>query len=407
MDQATAERYREDFLTLLAQTVPGRKELVVDRALGCTVWDTEGRAYLDLTSGIAVANVGHAHPAVVAAVREMVGRMTHVNVYGRFVIPAQVDLARRLAELLPPPLSQTFLCNSGAEAVEGALKLARKATGRSGIVAFQGGFHGRTMGALSVTWKPAYRKPFEPLLPDVRFVPFGDEAAALAAIDERVGAVIVEPVQGEAGVRPAPAGFLRALRRRCDETGALLIVDEVQGGFGRTGRWFSFEHHDVVPDVVVMAKALGGGLPLGAFTASPAHMTTFLDPPLTHLTTFGGNPVSCAAALAALEVIEGEGLLDRARRAGELLGSLLDDLVAAGIGVVGYRRVGLWAGIDLERPERARDVVQAAQRHGVLVGSMLHAEGTIRLCPPLVISDSDLQRGLELLGRAVQEVVAA
>lgn len=406
MDGEQAERYRTDFLKLLAQTIPGRKELVVERAAGCTIWDAEGRSYVDLTSGIAVANVGHAHPAVVAAVRDTVGRMTHVNVYGRFVIPPQVDLARKLAELLPHPLTQTFLCNSGAEAVEGALKLARKFTGRTGIVAFEGGFHGRTLGALSVTWKPAYRAPFEPLLPGVRFAPFGDPDAACEAIDDSVGAVIVEPVQGEAGVRPAPSGFLEAVRERCDEVGALLIFDEVQGGFGRTGRWFSFEHHDVAPDIVVMAKALGGGLPLGAFTAAPEHMATFLDPPLTHLTTFGGNPVSCSAALAAVDVIRREGLVERARVAGALLGELLEQLVRSRIGVSAYRRAGLWAGIDLERPELARDVVAACQRRGVLVGSMLHAEGTIRISPPLVISDEELRHGIHVLRDAIQEVVS-
>jgi predicted acetylornithine/succinylornithine family transaminase len=405
VDREHAERYRNDFLKLLAQTIPGRKELVVERATGCTIWDAEGRSYLDLTSGIAVANVGHAHPAVVAAVRDAVGRMTHVNVYGRFVVPAQVDLARKLAALLPSPLTQTFLCNSGAEAVEGALKLARKFTGRAGIVAFEGGFHGRTMGALSVTWKPAYRAPFEPLLPGVRFVPFGDPDAACEAIDGGVGAVIIEPVQGEAGVRPAPTGFLQRVRERCDEVGALLIFDEVQGGFGRTGRWFSFEHHDVAPDIVVMAKALGGGLPLGAFTAAPEHMATFLDPPLTHLTTFGGNPVSCAAALAAIDVIQRERLVERADVAGALLGELLEQLLGSRIGVSAYRRTGLWAGIDLERPELARNVVAACQDRGVLVGSMLHAEGTIRISPPLVISDDELRHGIQVLREAIHEVM--
>jgi predicted acetylornithine/succinylornithine family transaminase len=391
-------------MRFLAQTVPGRKELVVERAAGCTIWDAEGRTYLDLTSGIAVANVGHAHPAVVTAVREAVGRMTHVNVYGRFVIPFQVDLARKLADLLPHPLKQTFLCNSGAEAVEGALKLARKFTGRPGIVAFEGGFHGRTMGALSVTWRPEYRTPFEPLIPGVRFTPFGDPDAARETIDEGVGAVIVEPVQGEAGVRPAPIGFLEAIRQRCDEVGALLIFDEVQGGFGRTGRWFSFEHYDVIPDVVVMAKALGGGLPLGAFTAAPELMGTFLSPPLTHLTTFGGNPVCCAAALAAIDVIGRGGLLERARVLGAVLGELLEELKRSGIGVSDYRRVGLWAGVDLERPELAQDVVAGCQRRGVLVGSMLHSAGTIRIAPPLVISEEELREGIRTLGETIEEV---
>lgn len=399
-----AEQLREDFLRYLAQTVPGRKELVVARAAGTRVWDVDGREYLDLTSGIAVANVGHANPAVVDAVRRTVGELTHVNVYGRFVIPQQVALARAIAELLPGKLEQSFLCNSGAEAVEGALKLARKATGRAGIVSFEGAFHGRTMGALSVTWKERYRAPFEPLIPGVRFVPFGDVEAARAAITDEIGAVIVEPVQGEAGVRISPWGFLQALREACDRAGALLIFDEVQGGFGRSGRWFSFQHWDVVPDVVVMAKALGGGLPIGAFTARRELMEAFLDPPLTHLTTFGGNPVCAAAALASIGFIRDHGLVERARELGDQLASWLAALRGADLGVVDHRCLGLWAAIDLDDAARTQPVVRAAQERGILIGSMLHSDVTIRLAPPLVIDAKDLERGISILADCLRAV---
>ena len=401
------ERYKDDFITYLAQTVPGRKEIVVDSTEGCTIRTADGREYLDMTSGIAVANVGHSNPRVVEAVREMIGRMAHVNVYGRFVLLSQVDLARELASITPGDLTVSFLTNSGTEAVEGALKLARKYTGRPGIVAFEGAFHGRTMGALSVTWKEQYRKPFEPLLPGVRFVPFGDARAAFEAIDKQVGAVIVEPVQGEAGLRLPPPDFLPALRETCTRVGAALIFDEVQGAFGRAGRWFSFEHWDVVPDILVTAKALGGGLPLGAFTASPEVMSTFLDPPLSHLTTFGGNPVSCAAALASIRYIREHRLVERSARLGTQLKRRLDELVGAEIGITAARSIGLWAAVDVASPDLTMGVVREAEQQGVLVGSMLHSGNTIRLAPPLTIGEEDLHRGIDVLARAAEAVLPA
>lgn len=401
-----ADRYRDEFLEYLSQTVPGRKQLVVESASGCVVRDSDGREYLDLTSGIAVANVGHANPDVVAAVREMAGRMTHVNVYGRYVIPVQVDLARELAEVTPGRLDVSFLANSGAEAIEGALKLGRKVSGRPGILSFEGAFHGRTMGALSVTWKERYRRPFEPLIPGVRFAPFGDLAAAEAALTPDVGVVIVEPVQGEAGVVIPPDGFLAGLRELCDRAGAILVFDEVQGGFGRSGRWFACDHWDVVPDVLVTAKALGGGLPIGAFTARAELMDSFLDPPLSHLTTFGGNPVCSAAALASLRYIKAHGLVERAAALGRRLDERLAAMVAAGIGVTAHRSIGLWAAIDVEDASLTNTIVAEAQERGVLVGSMLHADRTIRVVPPLVIEEEELDRGLDVLADAVAAVVA-
>jgi acetylornithine/succinyldiaminopimelate/putrescine aminotransferase len=404
LEPAVADRYRDEFLQYLSQTVPGRKELVVTAAHGSIVEGADGTEYIDLTSGIAVANVGHANPDVIAAVRDMVETMTHVNVYGRYVIPVQVDFARELASITPAGLDVSFLTNSGAEAIEGALKLGRKATGRPGILAFEGAFHGRTIGALSVTWKEQYRRPFEPLLPGVRFAPFGDLAAAEAAMADDVGVVIVEPIQGEAGVVIPPDDFLPGLRDLCDRTGAILIFDEVQGGMGRSGRWLSHEHWDVVPDVVVSAKALGGGLPLGAFTARAELMATFLDPPLSHLTTFGGNPVSCAAGLAAIRYIKRNGLVERAAELGTHLAARLDAMVGAGIGVARYRARGLWSAIDLDDASITNTVVAEAQRRGVLVGSMLHNAATIRIVPPLVIERDQLDRGLDALADAVVAV---
>ena len=310
------EDLRALFLRHVCQTSDGPMALVVRDARGSIVRDADGREYLDLLAGMGVANVGHAHPEVVSALRSQADRHLHVMVYGEFVQEAQVRLASRLAGLLPSTLSTVYFTSSGAEAVDGALKTARKATGRPRFVAFAGGFHGDTWGALSVGGNPVYRRPFEPLLPDVALLPF-DDVDALAAIDERTAAVIVEPVQAEGGVRIPHPEFLPALRRRCDAVGALLVFDEVVTAFGRTGRLFALEHQSVVPDLLVLAKALGGGLPLGAFVGAPELMATLRhDPPLAHVTTFGGHPLSCAAGLAALEVLLRDRLVERAAALG-------------------------------------------------------------------------------------------
>ena len=309
----------EAFRRHVAQTSTSPLALEIARAEGSTVIDAAGRRYLDFLAGIGVANVGHAHPEVVAAVGEQAGRYLHAMVYGEYVEGPQVELASQLAARLPPSLSMVYFTNSGAEAIEGAIKTARKCTRRAKLVAFDGAFHGDTMGALSLGGNPIYRDPFEPLLQPVERLPFGEEAA-LAAIDRETAAVVIEPVQGEGGVRIPPASFLGALRQRATETGALLVFDEVLTGFGRVGRRFAFERFGVVPDVLVLAKALGGGMPLGAFVSSPEILATLAtDPPLGHVTTFGGHPVSCAAGLAAWRVLERERLWERAEALGERL----------------------------------------------------------------------------------------
>ena len=397
MDLATQEAYKDGFLRHLAQTVPGRKEMVIDRAHGCTVLTADGSPYLDMISGIAVANVGHCHPEVVAAVEEQVRRFAHVNVYGRFVLPPQVEIAERLARVTPEGLDVAFLTSTGTEAIEGSLKLARKFTGRPKFVAFERAFHGRTFGSMSVSWKEAYRAPFEPLLQEVVFVPFDDLDAAAAAIDERTAAVIVEPIQGEGGVRIPGDGFLPGLRDLCTRAGALLICDEVQGGMGRSGKWFSFQHWDVVPDIVVTAKALGGGLPLGAFISTHDIFQTFLDPPLSHLTTFGGNPVSCAAAIAAFDIVERDGLVERAASLGEWFRGKLEEVREQDSCVVAVRGKGLWFAIDVEPADMAMPLVNEMQSRGVIVGSLLNAEGTIRIAPPLIVTEQELETFLGVL----------
>jgi len=372
----------------------------VERAHGCVIVDKNGKEYLDFLSGIGVASIGHTHPAVVHAVKEQAERYLHAMVYGEYVQEPQVRLARRLAEVAPPPLSVTYFTNSGTEAIEGALKTARKYTGRVGLVSFFGSFHGDTFGSLSVGGNPLYREPFEPLLPGVTFLPFNAKAA-LERIDDRVAAVIIEPIQGEGGVRIPDHDFLPALRHRCNEVGALLIFDEVITGFGRTGRMFASEHWDVTPDVLVLAKALGGGMPLGAFIGAPEIMATLsADPPLAHVTTFGGHPVCCAAGLASLNFMLETNLPQRAREKGEELIHKLHSLVGHGEFTT-VRGRGLLIGMDFTSPEATRHFVQRCFAAGLILGWTLHRDTVVRLAPPLIISSAEIDRAIAIMHDAL------
>jgi acetylornithine/succinyldiaminopimelate/putrescine aminotransferase len=403
MTAEVAERYKDGFFAHLSQTVPGRKEMVVTGARGCRL-DTTDATYLDMISGIAVANVGHSHPEVIAAVTEQMAKYAHVNVYGRFVLPPQVEFAERLTRVTPGSLDVAFLTSTGTEANEGALKLARKYTGRPGYVAFEGSFHGRTYGSLSVSWRERYRTAFEPLLQHVTFIPFDDLDAAAAVIGPDTAGVIVEPIQGEAGVRIPSDGFLPGLREICTERGALLITDEVQGAMGRAGHWFSCQEWGVTPDIITVAKAVGGGLPLGAFISTSEIFATFLDPPLSHVTTFGGNPVSCAAACAAFDVIERDGLIERARTMGEYVRAGFAGQMERHPTLVAARGLGLWWAFDVDPDDRAMPVVRAMERRGVIVGSMLNADGTIRVAPPLVVTTEEIDEMFATLDAALAEV---
>jgi acetylornithine/succinyldiaminopimelate/putrescine aminotransferase len=388
------------FLRHVCQTSDGPMGLVVAGARGVTIRDAEGREYLDLLAGMGVANVGHAHPDVIAAVHAQAERHLHVMVYGEFVQEAQVRLAARLAALLPPALSVVYFTSSGAEAVDGALKTARKATGRPRFVAFVGGFHGDTWGALSVGGNPVYRRPFEPLLPDVDFLPF-DDAGALAAIDERTAAVIVEPVQAEGGVRIPGPGFLPALRRRCDDVGAVLVFDEAVTGFGRTGQLFAHTHSGVVPDLLVLAKALGGGLPLGAFVGRPQLMQTLShDPQLAHVTTFGGHPLSCAAGLAALDVLLRDRLAERAAVLGERLLRELRTMIGRG-GLGAVRGLGLLIGLEFDDAPACARFARRTWDQGLILNWTLHRDTVARLAPPLVLSDDEATRAMRGIAAAL------
>ena len=388
------------FLRNVAQTSDSPLGLVVERASGCTIHTAGGREYLDLLAGIGVAALGHGNARVLEAIRAQAEKHLHVMVYGEVVQQSQVALARRLCELLPAGLDNVYFTNSGTEAVEGALKLARKATGRTWLLSCHGGFHGDTMGSVSVGGNPVYRTPFEPLIGDVAQIDFND-FDALLCIDQRYAAVIVEPVQAEAGVVLPRPGWLAALRARCTEMGVLLIFDEVITGFGRTGSLFAFERENAVPDVLVLAKALGGGLPLGAFIASRSVMRTLArDPALSHVTTFGGHPLSCAAGLAALEVlIEGD-LAGRAARLGAWFAERLRRRLSAPT-VRDVRHAGLLVGIEMDTARSAAAFTQACRSEGLLLGWTLHDDRVVRLAPPLVISEAELDDASLRMERAL------
>ncbi len=398
----SAEELTALFRAHVCQTSDSPLAIVVERAQGTKIWGSDGREYLDLLAGMGVCNIGHSHPAVVAAIEGQMRNYLHVFVYGELVQQPQVELARRLAALAPGDLSVVYFTNSGTEAVEGALKTARKLTERPRFLAFEGSFHGDTFGSLSVGGNPLYRLPFEPLLPMVELLPFDDEAA-LSRIDSSVAAVIVEPVQGEGGVRIPSPTFLPALRRRCSEVGALLIADEVITGFGRTGKLFACEHWDVVPDLLVVAKALGGGMPLGAFIGTPQVMRTLSeDPPLAHVTTFGGHPVSCAAGLAALDVLLEERLPQRAKHAGEEWLHGLHALCGPVVRCV--RGLGLLMAIELHDATLTQRFTAGCLQRGLLLNWTLHRDTVIRLAPPLTIADSERTHALAVMREVVEEL---
>ncbi|MCK8678267.1 acetylornithine transaminase [Streptomyces lichenis] len=361
----------------------GTPPLALERGEGATVWDTEGRAYLDFTGGIAVNALGHAHPAVVAAVTGQIGRLGHVS--NLYAAEPPIALAERLLALDGRPGGRVFLANSGTEAMEAAFKLARR-TGRTRMVAATGGFHGRSMGALALTGQPAKQAPFLPLPGGVVHVPYGDAGALAAAVDERTAAVVLEPVQGEGGVVPAPPGYLRAAREATRAAGALLVLDEIQTGIGRTGHWYAHQADpDIAPDVVALAKGLGGGLPIGAVLAFGA--AAGLLTPGQHGSTFGGNPVSCAAGLAVLDTIEADGLLVHVRDTGQRLREGIEELRHPLVERV--RGAGLLLGVVLAEPVAGR-AQAAAQRAGFLVNAV--GPAVLRLAPPLTVTAGEVDR---------------
>lgn len=374
-----------------------KRPLTIVRGAGCTVWDEAGNAYLDATSGQGVALVGHSHPAVVRAVSDQAQRL--ITCPEIFYNDRRAEFCALLAELMPGDLRHFFLCNSGAEAIEGALKAARLFTGRTEIVAARRGFHGRTLGALSLTWNPKYREPFLPwTIGGVTHIAFNNSEAAAEAVGADTAAVVVEVVQGEGGVHPADAGYLRALRRICDERGALLIFDEIQTGLGRTGRWFAFEHsgeeHSALPDIVTLAKGIAGGLPMGV-VAWRESLGKF--PQGTHGSTCGGNPLACAAGVATLETLRSERLIERSAEEGAWLRDALRAIEHPRVREV--RGLGLMVGMELRG--RVTPVLKGLQARGVL--ALPAGLNVLRLLPPLVVSREELLRVVEAIRETLDE----
>lgn len=391
----------QSFYRYIAQTSNDPIGLEIEKAGGCYLYTTGGERYVDLISGIAVSSLGHRHPEVTRAIHEQVDKHLHVMVYGEFIQAPQSRFAGLLCSQLPARLQRVYFVNSGTEAVEGALKLAKKFTGKHKLVAFKNSYHGDTHGSLSVTGRNIYRDPYKPLLPDVHFLGF-NETQELDLIDRSTAAVIMEPVQGEGGVIPAHPEWVREVRRRCSETGALLIFDEIQTGFYRTGKLFAFQKLGVVPDILCLAKAMGGGMPMGGFVSSDEIFEVFKkEPPLNHVTTFGGHPVSCAAGYAGLKVLLNGGFESKAALIEEKIKTRLK-----GPGIVEVRGLGAMLGLQLETSELTRKVVQGCFRRGVLLGWTLHSDSLVRIAPPLIIDDSLLEECLDIILAEVERAGA-
>lgn len=405
-DPEIIQKYQDDDRYYVGQTTPFGKPLIFTHAKGTKVWDARGKEYLDFTSGIAVNNIGHTHPEVVEAIIAQAQKSLHVNVFGKFLIPVQVELARELAQVTPEGLDKIFFTNSGTEAIEGAIKLARRYTGKHKVIAFEGAFHGRTCGSLSISWREVYRKPFEPLLPGVTFVPFDDLKAVEQAMNDEVGMVIVEPIQGEGGIHVPSDNFLPGLRALCDQYGAMLVLDEIQTGFGRTGRFFACEHWNVVPDILVVAKAIGGGMPLGGFISKPEVMDVLTDPPLSHMTTFGGHPVSCAAGLASLRVIQRDKLVERAEIIGNQIQTRLREMQKKYPVIIDVRGKGLMIGLEFKTPELTKAIAGRAQELGLILTWSIYSGGTVRVAPPLNVEWEEIERGLHIIEQAILDVTS-
>jgi acetylornithine/succinyldiaminopimelate/putrescine aminotransferase len=389
--------FSEDiFLHKLAQTSPVPFMIPVERAEGIYLYTPEGKRYTDLISGIGVSVVGHRHPKVIKAIKEQLDRHMHVMVYGEYIQSPSNLLAEKLTALLPPELNCCYFVNSGAEANEGALKLAKRHTGRTEIISCRRSYHGSTHGALSVSGNELKKNAFRPLLPDVRFIEFNNPGD-IGKITEATACVIMETIQGDAGVRIPSADYMKAIRSRCTDTGTILILDEIQCGMGRTGKMFAFEHFGVVPDILTLAKGFGGGLPIGAFISERKIMETLThDPMLGHITTFGGNPVCCASALATLTVLQEERLVEQVETKGKLFEKYLQHS-----DIRELRRIGLLFAIDFASAEKVTQIVNSCKDNGVIGYWFLSNPDSFRIAPPLTISEEEIKESCEVIMRAI------
>lgn len=386
---------RELFLRHIAQTSPAPLALEIVKAEGCTLTDASGKTYIDLIGGISVANVGHRHPVVIDAIQKQLDAYLHIMVYGEFIESPQVQYAKLLTEHLPQNLNSVYFTNSGAEAVEGAMKLAKRVTGRTQLIAFNDSYHGSTQGALSIMGDEYWRQAYRPLLPDVLHLRY-NHFESLGEISNQTACVVVETVQAEAGVIAPAKDWMQALRKKCTETGTLLVMDEIQAGFGRTGKLWGFENFDVVPDILLLGKALGGGMPLGAFIADKPLMDKFTENPvLGHITTFGGHPVCCAAGAAALNALLAEKWIDTVQQKKNLFLSLLNHPA-----IVSIRSCGLWLAIEFASFERNKMVIDYCISNGVLTDWFLFAPQCMRISPPLIITQEQIIESCEVIFQA-------
>lgn len=391
---------RQLFLQHVGQTSDLPLQLEIERAKGIYMFDRDGKQYIDLISGVSVSNVGHLHPDVVKAVKNQVDKYMHLMVYGEYIQTPQVEFAKKLAELLPESLSSTYFVNSGSEAIEGALKLAKRYTGKFEIISFKNAYHGSTHGALSVMGNEEFKNAFRPLLPGVKFLNF-NSIDDLNLISEKTACVLIEPVQGEGGIIIPKNDYLKKLRKKCDETGTILIFDEIQTGFGRTGSLFAFQEYNVVPDIITIAKGMGGGMPIGAFVSSNEIMSSFKSSPvLGHITTFGGHPVSCAAACASLDVLLKENIIQDVKFKGDLFRKHLNHPEIKEI-----RGVGLFLAVELRDFNQVKKVIDIAIGKGLVTDWFLFHDSAFRISPPLIITEEQVIQACTILNEAIEESI--
>jgi len=391
------ESQRALFLKHVAQTSSAPLALEIVKAEGANLYDVNGKEYIDLIGGISVANVGHRHPRVIEAIQKQLEAYLHIMVYGEFVETPQVQYAQLLTSHLPASLNSVYFANSGAEAVEGAMKLAKRVTRRTEIVAFNNSYHGSTQGALSIIGSEYWRNAFRPLLPGILHHHYGS-FEAMEEITGQTACVIAETVQAEAGIIAPSNEWIKALRKKCDETGTLLVLDEIQTGFGRTGKLWGFEHFDIIPDILLLGKALGGGMPLGAFIADKKLMNAFTENPvLGHITTFGGHPVCCAAGMAAMKALINEGVIEKVKEKEALLKSLLIHPKIKSI-----RSFGLWAAIEFDSFETNKKIIDNCIANGVLTDWFLFASNCLRISPPLIISEQHIKKACGVIINSLQ-----
>jgi acetylornithine/succinyldiaminopimelate/putrescine aminotransferase len=391
--------FEEDFLKYQAKTTPYPLGISIDFAKGSYVYDNDGKSYLDFVAGVSACTLGHCHPKIIAAIKNQVDRYLHVMVYGEFALKPSVNLAKELANVLPKKLEVTYLVNSGTEAIEGAIKLAKRVTGRAELISADNAYHGSTHGSLSLLGAEQQKKAYRPLLPGVKFIKFNDQND-LEKISPKTAAVVLETIQGGAGFITPKNNYLKKIRKRCDSVGALLILDEIQPGFGRTGKLFGFEHYDVIPDILVMGKGMGGGLPIGAFSSSTEFMNLLSEnPKLGHITTFGGNPVIAAAALETLRVLKQEKIIQAVPEKEMLFRKLLKHPLVKQINGKGLMLAPLF-----ETEEIANKVVLKSMNKGLILFWLLWEKKAIRISPPLNITKEEIEKGCTLLNEIFDEI---